>query len=521
MRKAISLRCNSKLGKLTAHTLVISILLALMASATSGLLAFAQTPIPVLGALVSADSTSGAGGSGTATSNSLGFYNITKFLDSGNYTVEASALGFIDTSVQNVRVTFGSETPNVNILLPISGGISGRVTDTGTGAPLQSVFVEAINVTGSFTYGSTVLTDANGNYQIVTNLASGIYNLTLSCQGYLTRTITNIRVTAGSITTNVNVALNRSATISGTVTDSVSSAVLSGISIYAVMASGDVAAYGTTNSSGKYTLNTNLASGTYNVTTLFPTGHLDKTVSGVAVVSGNQYTVNLALDPSGILSGRVTSTLSGAPIAGATVTATSGGSFGFATTNSTGYYRIADGLKTGSYTVFASYGGGFGTVPAVSVTQGQETANVNVQVTLTPSGIISGTITNSTGAPLASALVEANGLSGSGSDLTDSSGNYVIDTGLLPGTYTVNASKTGYNTVSQAGVAVTLNQVTTVNLQLTPKASGRISGLVQSLSAPIPEFPTGIYMFVVFVAVSMFAIIRKTKSKQFSGPKPI
>ena len=525
MKKANSSKWSfgaNKLRKLAAHALVLSILIALMASATSGLLAFAQTPIPVSGAFVSADSTSGAGGSGSATSNAQGFYNISAFLDSGNYTVDASATGYIDTSVQNVRVTAGQETSNVNVLLPVSGAISGRVTDAVSGAPVLSVIVGAESVVGSVTYGDLDFTDSNGNYLINTNLATGSYNVSAAfAAGYLSKNITGVSVTAGTTTNNVNIQLSRSAIISGTVTDSVSSAALSGIPIYAVAAGGNVVAYGTTNSTGKYTLNTDLSTGTYNVTTLFPTGHLDRTVTGVAVVAGNQYTTDLALDPSGVISGRVTSTLSGAPVSGATVTATSGSSFGFATTNSTGYYRISDGLKTGSYTVFASYSGGFGTAPAVSVTQGQETANVNIQLTLTPSGVISGKITNSTGAPLGSALVEANGPGGSGTDLTDSSGNYVIDTGLGTGTYNVTASKTGYNSVSQTGVAVILNQVTTVNLQMPAKASGRISGFVQSLSAPIPEFPTGFYMFVAFVAVSTFVMLRKIKGTQFSRPKPI
>ena len=514
-------RFNSRLSKLAVHALILTILLALTASATSGLLAFAQTPIPVSGAFVSADSTSGVGGSGSATSNAQGFYNITTFLDSGNYTVQASATGYIDASVQNVRVNVGQETSNVNVLLPVSGAISGRVTDAVSGAPVPSVIVGAESVVGSVTYGGVGFTDSAGNYMINTNLASGVYNVTVDFgAGYISKNVTGVSVTAGATTSNVNIQLSRSATISGTVTDSVSSAVLSGIPIYAVAASGNIVSFGTTNSTGKYTLNTDIATGTYNVTTLFPTGHLDRTVSGLAVVAGNTYTVNLALDRSGVISVRVTSTLSGAPISGATVTATSGGSFGFATTNSTGYYRISDGLTTGSYIVFASYGGGFATVPAVSVTQGQETANVNMQLTLAPSGVISGTITNSSGAPLVSALVEANGASGSGSDLTDSNGNYVIDTGLGTGTYNVTASKTGYNSVSQTGIAVTLNVVTTVNLQLTARASGRISGFVQSFSTPIPEFPAE-FMLVALIAVSAVVLLRKMKSLPFSRSKPI
>ncbi len=501
--------------RLTTYTLILSMLLAIAAGASSGLVAFAQVPLPVSGAFVTASSTSGVGGFGAATSDAFGFYNITTFLDSGNYSVQASATGFIDTSVQNIRVNVGQETPNVNILMPVSGAISGRITDAVSGAPLPSIVVGAENVSGSGSHGSGGLTNSNGNYLINTDLVTGIYNVSVPlAAGYLFKSL-SVQVTAGTTASNINIALDRSATISGTITDSASSAPLSGISVYAVSSTGSFSAFGSTNSSGKYTLNTNLGTGTYNVTVILPPNHVDKTVTGVAVVAGNPYTVNLALDPSGVISGRVTSAIDGTPIAGATVSATSGTSFGFATTNSTGYYRIGDGLKTGSYTVFASYGGAFNTVLGVAVTQGQETGNVNLQLTLTPSGTITGRVTNSTGSPLESATVEANGLTGSGSATTDSNGNYIINTGLLTGTYNVTASKTGYNPVSQTGVVVTVNQVTSqINFALSTKASGRISGLVQSLSTAIPEFHTELYMLAIFVAASIFVTIKKMKGLQ-------
>ena len=64
-------------------------------------------------------------------------YTITSFLDSGNYTVTASAPGFIDQQVNNIVVTAGSLTSNVNIVMNVSGGISGNVTDAVTGLPVS------------------------------------------------------------------------------------------------------------------------------------------------------------------------------------------------------------------------------------------------------------------------------------------------------------------------------------------------------------------------------------------------
>ena len=494
--------------RIIANLLVYTILSALIVNAFAGVnLAFAQTPLPVPGAFVTAS----GNGSGSDSGDSQGFYNITSLLDTGNYTVAASATGFIDTQVENVSVTAGAETSNTNILMPVSGGISGRITDAVSGAPLQSVMVGSVNNTNNIEYGDTVFTDSNGNYQMITNLATGKYNVTaVFATGHVTKTITGISVTAGVMTNNVNIALDKSAIISGTVRDSVTNAVLQGISVYALTTSGIFSDSAVTNSSGQYTLDTDIGTGTYNVSTIFPDNHLSKTIGGVAVVAGNQYTVDILLDPSGIISGRVTSATNGSPLAGATVTATGGNFFGFATTNDTGYYRITDGLGTASYTVFASYGGGFNVVLAVSVTQGSETQNVNIQIATPASGTIRGRITNSTGSPMEFVTVDAEGDSGFGSATTNSNGDYEINTGLLTGTYNVTVSEPGYVAQTRTGVSVILNQVTSnINFQLQQIPSGRISGFVQSLVAPIPEFHSEFIMIVIFAAASIATIIAR------------
>jgi len=503
-------------NKLNAKLMVSMILLALIANISVGSLAFAQTATPVSGAFVSA---SGNNGFGSASSDSQGFYNITSFFDTGNYTVEASATGFLDISIENVHVNVGLETSNVDLFMPVSGGISGRITDAVSGAPLQFVFVEAVNNTGS---GSSAFTDANGNYTIITNLATGTYNVTtLSHPGHLTKTTVGVSVTAGVMTNNVNLALDKSATISGTVTDSVTAAVLSGITIMAATPDGNFVTSATTNSSGQYTLNTDLGTGTYNVSAILPANHMPE-MNQVAVVAGNQYTNNFALDQSGIISGRITSTITGLPLAGALVTASGDEFSGFALTNETGYYRMTDGLGTASYTIFASYGGGFNLMQGVSVTQGAETSNVNLQITLASSGTITGRVTNATGNPIPFASVSAIGTNGLGTATTDSDGNYVIDAGLGTGTYNVTVSETGFATQTQTGVSVTVNQVTAnINFQMQAIVSGRISGRVQTLSTPIPEFSYEPLMVGIFAAVSFAVMIKKLKTPKLKPTTPL
>ena len=276
--------------------------------------------------------------------------------------------------------------------------------------------VDAFNATGTGN-GEFAITDANGNYQIIQNLATGTYNVEASfTSGYLNTTVTSVAVTAGAMTSNVNLALPTSGVITGTVTNANSGATLQGISVEAIDASGNFADFGSTTSTGQYTMNTNLPTGTYNVTVLFPTGYLSNTLTGISVTAGATTTANIALSPSGAISGTATNVANGQPISGVSilVSSTTGG-FGFASTDSSGNYQVNTNLGTGTYTVEAIYGTQFVTYPSsVSVTAGQTTPSINFQLTVAASGTISGQVTSSSGGPVIDASVSAQGPGGLG-----------------------------------------------------------------------------------------------------------
>lgn len=515
--------------KLIADFKVVMVLLSVLASVSALTLSsssksvfsgvvYAAPLIPLEDAYVTA---SGPEGYGSASTDSSGQYTITEGLMTGNYTVTASARGYLDAKIENVTVTGGLETSNVNFLLDVSGGISGKITEVGTDLPLQSVMVTASSsMSGGIS--ESAFTDANGDYFIYTNLATGTYNVTASYStGHITKDTTGIAVTAGIETKNVNLALEKSGIISGTVTDSVSSLPLPDIYIFVSSAAGVFSGYALTNSSGRYRVNMNLDTGSYNASVLFPVGYLSKEVSGIAVTAGLETTADLALDPSGIISGRVTSIPGGQPVADASVSAYSGGFdyFGSADTNATGYYRISSGLGTETYTVLASFGSDFNMTTGVNVVAGSETPDVNFQLAITPSGTITGRVTNTTGSPIEGAYVSAEGLAGSGHAYTDSNGDYSISSGLETGTYTVNASATGYSTISVTDVSVTVDQVTpNVDFQLSSVPSGIISGKVEAESPAIPEFPHPIFVFLLAASVIAvaFAKLRTTRKKALS-----
>jgi hypothetical protein len=388
---------------------------------------YAATGVPIANAIVAA---SGSAGSGYTTTSSSGQYTIDKGIPTGTYTVNVIKEGYLNAQITGVQVTVGSETTGTNLILSLSGGISGRVTDSASGLPLQDIVMTAF--TGG-TFGWTGFTDSNGNYNIATNLATG----------------------------------------------------------------------------------------TYNVSALMPEGHITKSTT-VTVTAGAQITgVNLALDPSGIILGRVT-TPDGTPLANVTISAIANAEvqyYGYNQTNALGYYRIESGLGTGTYTIYAISGMSFNQTNAI-VTAGAETSDVNLQLAVsppTPSGIMTGKVTDaSSSKSIADAHVVASGPGGYGQADTDSNGNYVISSGLGTGAYTVTASATGYQQQNRTSVSVTVSQTTAnIDFQLSlipPAQSGRISGTVTGDSNAIPEFQYPVAMLLA--ATSIAVVIMKSLDKR-------
>ena len=408
----------------------------------------------------------------------------------------------------------------------------------GADGPLKDVIVSAEGDNGS----SYAITDSSGQYTMTTGLATGTYNVTTEyTTGYVNGEIDFISVTAGQTTPNINFDLQLSGGISGTVTDAVSSAGINGTDMYAYLSNGTetFGYFATTGSDGSYQLNTNLPTGMYNVSILLaPDGYIAPSQPTTANVVAGVVTpnVNFALARSGIISGNVAAP-NGTGLFGIDVTAfstTGTGYLGYATTDSSGNYRIATGLGTDSYTVEASGDGNsstYGTltfgyvIPTlVNVTAGQETSDINMEltpvtVTSTPSGTITGRITDQSGNPVVDASVSASGSGGFGSNFTNSNGNYEISSGLGTGTdYNVSATASGYyESYYPTLVTVTVGQTTpNINIQMTaqPKQNyGTITGTVTGAANAIPEFqyPLMAMLSLTLVAAVAGRLMLKTK----------
>jgi hypothetical protein len=426
----------------------------------------------------------------------------------------------ISVMILTVVFSFAFQVSMFGLSVSSRSRVSGTVY-ASSGVPVSGAIVSAY---GSEGYGYTA-TDGSGHYTISQGLKSGSYTVTAVMEGYLTTEIDSVMVTAGSETSGMSLYMNRSGGIYGRVTDSVTSYGIPDIAVTAVPSSGGGTYFGTglTDVAGNYGIDMNLGTGTYNVTVLMPRGYVGNTRGQVSVTAGSKTTgIDLALQRSGVVSGRIT-TPGGQPLANVTVLASSPPSnLGFDHTNATGYYRITSGLGTGTYTVTAMSGININATYGVSVVVSQETHDINLQLDIAPSGIITGKVTDTNGKPVVNAEVSAKGdtTSSSGTASTDTDGHYMISEGLGTDTYTVTASAHGYQIQNQTGVSVVVNQVTSnIDFLLSPipsSQSGKISGTVTGDPNPIPEFQYPVAMMLVTTLIGIAIAKLSSRKKQTS-----
>jgi len=398
----------------------------------------------------------------------------------------------------------------------------------GADGPVAGVYVSAEGENGS----AYATTDSSGYYTMTTGLNTGTYNVTTLATGYIDGQVDSINVTAGQTTSDVNFDLQLSGGISGMVTDAVNRSGLNGTDVYAVLSNGTgtFGFSGMSGPDGSYLIATNLGTGTYNVSILLPPdGYISQMTTANVTVGLETNNVNLALPRSGIISGTVAAP-NGTGLFGIEVSAFSStgitSNYGYATTDSAGNYRIATGLGTDNYTVYASGDGNYAAyaVP-VPVTAGQETSDINMELTPvttppTPSGTITGQITDeSTGKPIEFAMVTATGSGGSGYAETDRNGYYNISSGLGTGTdYNVSATASGYQSAWYAPVNVTSGQTTSnINIQMTAEPAstfGTITGTVTAASTSIiPEFqyPVTVILLLILATAVIGTVMLKTR----------
>lgn len=432
--------------------------------------------------------------------NGSGEYDLAG-LPTGEYRVEfspyfESKLNYLRQYYSNrtsfaeadpVLVKVGSVTPDVNAAMQPGGQISGTVTAAATKAALAEIQVCASENSGEYRYGCA-LTNASGEYTI-SSLPTGDYTVLFSsyigpyAPQYYENTVSfteaqPVSVTAGTLKSGINAAMQLGAEITGKVTGSDTKAALKNIEVCAVAANADVSTNcGSTDESGEYSL-TRLPAAEYRIEfapyyyednlNYLRQYYNDKMTSAeanlVSVSPGaTKSEINAALLPGGEITGTVTDAATKAALSDIEVCADeSTGEFfdRCAQTNSSGEYTVP-GLPTGSYTVrFYSFDSEYAAqyyddktqefeATPVPVTAGSTTPDINAS--LSHAAEITGTVTNAASkAPVGE--VEVCALEASDGDYvqctnTDASGEYRLAP-LAAGEYKVAFAVSSSSTVN-------------------------------------------------------------------------
>jgi 5-hydroxyisourate hydrolase-like protein (transthyretin family) len=340
-----------------------------------------------------------------------------------------------------VSVTNGSTTSNINAAMAAGGQIAGTATDASTGKGIAGADVIVRNANGSEV--ADVVTASDGTYKAI-GLPTGNYTVLFQTPDESkwasvwyngkpsAATADTVAVTAGSTTSNINEALVKPGSISGTVTYGPSGAPLQGVMVDILDAGGNVVAEAITGSDGSYILR-GLLPGTYKVK-FSPGGagvggrsnlgfqyYNGKTTlasaTAVSVASGASVTgINGSLAPGGSISGTVTDAASKAGVRGAEVDLedTAGNVLDTAITKVDGTW-VMPGVPAGSYVVKFVGGKSPSGVPyqiqyynnqltlaaaqAVTVTAGATTPNVSAALNPDSTAAPSNTVTVTTPVP--------------------------------------------------------------------------------------------------------------------------
>jgi len=348
-----------------------------------------------------------------------------------SFTLAASPDFTITASPGTQTVAAGQAASYAVQVTPVQG-FSSTVTLSASGLPAgaSAGFNPPAIASGSSTLSvNTASTTPGGTYTLTINgIGGGVQHSTQISLVVVTTGVASGRVTRASDGTGIAGA---------TVSSSFGSA--------------------TTDSTGGFTL-ANLPPGNVPLTAS-ATGFTSQSKT-VTIIAGQATTANFALAaaiPTGAITGRITNAQNGAALSGVTVSYSRGST----TSDANGYYTFT-AVPPGAYTVTAQMSGWITASTTVTVASSTVTANIRMAT----GGKITGKVINKSGAAISGVSVKMTGglVSTTVTVLTNSSGVYTSP--WIPiGSYTVQASKSGYTTQSKT-TSIATGATATVNFTL-------------------------------------------------------
>ncbi|MFA6977685.1 MAG: carboxypeptidase regulatory-like domain-containing protein [Ignavibacteriaceae bacterium] len=408
-------------------------------------------------------------------SNNNGFYSAV--VEAGKaYKISVKLVGYGSKDQQTEILNASVTSTNNFTLSPNPSSVSGNVLSN-----LQTPLADAEIIIYNATTGAaidTIISDNNGNYYI--GLPPGNDKLVATLKGYLSDSI-NVVLSLGQNLTNINFSLNENfALINGIVKDNANKTIadatvnLTGTNNGATVLS---------NQDGSFIL-PRLIGGSYNLK-FSKKDYGDSLLTAFSISDGQTKSLNITLSPlAGKLKGSVKNN-SGQAIAQATVYAVNNNSQSFVTTTqSDGTFEfpaVAFGqyIVTANKTQYTSPGS-----KEVSITVLNSTGTVNFNDLIFNNGSLSGKVLDDmSGLPISNVSLSLEGNLGSGSAVTNTSGEYAIST-LAPGSYLIKISKPGY---TLKDTTINISGAASLNLFMI-KNKSKIVGIVKNQKGEVLSF---------------------------------
>jgi large repetitive protein len=407
----------------------------------------------------------------------------------GTYTFVISKTGYFTSSVSGVLLASDEASSTQNITLTPASTVSGTVLDKN-GAAISGATVTLTKTSSTY----SAISNASGVFSVAifdtypyNGTAISDYTVTVSKTGYITQTSTLSVVAEASSLTGNTFSLVSSGTITGTITDS-SSTALASATITADDGFGNTYT-ATSDASGAYSLSSLRASTQYTITAT-KTNYVGQKIRNIKVTAGATVTgKNFKLPAGKIYSGAITAKSGGATLENAVIylyklnktrsevadfsyTTKTNGVFSFQNV-SPGNYRIKV-VKTGYITILQD-----------SVAIKSNLTNKAYKLDL--GGSIYGQIYtgNKTGVASVDIAVYSvnNGKTVSYTATTTDENGYYSITGLKNGKYRLRISSASYVT-KITDVTVKVGTQSTANIKLA--AAGSISGYVTDKVTGLP-----------------------------------
>ena len=401
------------------------------------------------------------------------------------YTITFSRRGY-GTETLAADLSTGQSLTGLTATMALGvGSISGTVFHGGTPLGGASVVVSD----GQSERSTTTLTaGAVGSYLVPQLIVGTTYTVTFARPGFISQTLTvNLADNASGINADLRAS---TASVYGTVTDSVTGDGVSGVGISLTNGTEIFKSTTTVSPPGSFELN-GLPPGSYVVE--FGRFEYEKASALLSVVGGDRIGKDVALVPrpaielpaNASVAGTILDSRTGDGLPGARVKVVghpllAGAKPAETTTAADGRYSLA-GLSLGTWTVEISGPETPKFQPITRTVRLGSSTSATVDATLLPLGSITGTITSATGTPLRGARIKIDGLAGV---LTAGDGGvYKSGADLSDGTYRVTYSMDGFQSQVK-DVTVRVGETSTIDVVLYqfPTVSGRV---LRPLGAPV------------------------------------